>query len=166
MESFAFRKDSDVSGLLVSSLIDEKGLVRLHLDSYNRFIQSEFKKIIEEVCVIESTKGDVKIKAVNPVLGRPIYDPWTGKQRIIPEVTEPDFVTRPITPMEARLRGLSYTVPIYCDFVITDGDDQYEAQQVLIGELPVMLKSSICVTNGLAKDQLIEIGEDPEDPGG
>ena len=166
MESFAFRKDSDVSGLLVRSLIDEKGLVRLHLDSYNRFIQSEFKKIIEEVCVIESTKGDVKIKAVNPVLGRPIYDPWTGKQRIIPEVTEPDFVTRPITPMEARLRGLSYTVPIYCDFVITDGDDQYEAQQVLIGELPVMLKSSICVTNGLAKDQLIEIGEDPEDPGG
>jgi DNA-directed RNA polymerase subunit B len=154
------------AAILVKSLIDEKGLVRLHLDSYNRFIQSEFKKIIEEVGIVESTKGDLRIKAVNPVLGRPIYDAYTGKQRVIPEITEPDFVTRSITPLEARLRGVSYTVPIYCDFVITDGQDQYDAKDVLIGEMPVMLKSNLCVTNTLSREQLIQMGEDPEDPGG
>ncbi|MEM3671316.1 MAG: DNA-directed RNA polymerase subunit B [Thermoprotei archaeon] len=156
----------DDAVVLVSALIQEKGLVRLHLDSYNRFIQTEFKRIVEEVGVVEATKGDLRIKITNVYVGRQVYDPFTGKQRVIPEITEPDFVTRPIVPLEARLRGVSYAVPVYCDFEITDGQDQYEEKSVLIGELPVMLKSNICITSGLSKEQLIEIGEDPEDPGG
>ncbi|MCL5788584.1 MAG: DNA-directed RNA polymerase subunit B'' [Candidatus Marsarchaeota archaeon] len=158
-------EDTDAA-VLVRALVEEKGLVRLHLDSYNRFIQSEFKKIVEEVGVVEATKGDLRIKVSNVSVGRPVYDQHTGRQRVIPEITEPDFVTRPIVPLEARLRGVSYSVPIYCDFVITDGQDQYDEKDVLIGELPVMLKSNICITNGLSREKLIEIGEDPEDQGG
>ncbi len=152
--------------VLVRSMIAEKGLVRLHLDSYNRFIQNEFKKIVEEVGVVESTKGDLKIKAVAPVLGRPSYDQYTDRQRVMPELTEPDFVTRAITPLEARVRGVSYSVPIFCNFVISDGQDQYEEKDVLIGDLPVMLKSSLCITDGMTRDKLLEIKEDPDDPGG
>lgn len=162
----AAKYDGNVAIDLVNSFISDRGLVRLHLDSYNRFIQNEFRKIIEEVGIVESTKGDLRIKIVNPVLGRPIHDPVTNKTRVVPEITEPDFVTRPITPLEARTRGLTYSVPIYCDFVVTDAQDQYDERGVLIGELPVMLRSSLCVTNGLGKEKLAEIGEDPQDPGG
>ncbi len=158
--------NNDTAVTLIKSFIEERGLVRLHLDSYNRFIQNEFKKIIEEVGVVESTKGDLKIKAVNPTLGKPLYDEFLNKQRIMPEITEPDFVTRAITPLEARTRGLTYSVPIYCDFVISDGQETYDEKSVLIGELPVMLKSNLCRTNGLSEEQLIRIGEDPKDPGG
>ena len=35
-----------------------------------------------------------------------------------------------------------------------------------IGELPVMLKSNICHLNGLSEEEIDDVGEDPQDPGG
>jgi DNA-directed RNA polymerase subunit B" len=45
-------------------------------------------------------------------------------------------------------------------------DRESEVEEVRIGELPAMVKSKICNLYGLTPEELIELGEDPLDPGG
>jgi DNA-directed RNA polymerase beta subunit len=47
-----------------------------------------------------------------------------------------------------------------------EGEPEADFEDVYIGELPVMLKSNICHLHGLSDEELIEKGEDPQDPGG
>jgi DNA-directed RNA polymerase subunit B len=80
--------------------------------------------------------------------------------------------------MEARLRNLNYTAPIYLDFTVIENGIEREPERVHIGNLPIMVKSKRCLlykenmeTEGeLTEDEyrrkLIESGEDPYDPGG
>jgi DNA-directed RNA polymerase subunit B len=48
---------------------------------------------------------------------------------------------------------------------IIDGREQ-DTELILIGDLPVMLKSKLCFLSQLSRDELIACGEDPDDPGG
>ena len=45
-------------------------------------------------------------------------------------------------------------------------DVQRESFVIQVGNLPIMLKSNFCHLNKLNRDELIERGEDPDDPGG
>ena len=48
------------------------------------------------------------------------------------------------------------------------GNEKEESRDIdiVIGHIPIMLKSKICLLNKLSDDKLIAKGEDPEDPGG
>ena len=97
-----------------------------------------------------------------------------------PEVKEADGTVRPLTPMEARLRDLTYEAPIELEFIPVINDVEYEPESVRIGELPVMIKSEKCNIykkiiedrkgHQLSKDEYIvelqKSQEDPLDPGG
>jgi DNA-directed RNA polymerase subunit B len=148
--------------LLQKAFFKEKGLVRQHLDSYNDFIDHGLQEIIDEVAGIdiEIPESPYKIK-----LGQAwVIDP---QSRISgPYLTEVDGTKHEIFPIEARFRNLSYVAPVAVEMTpIIDGREQ-DTELVLIGDIPVMLKSKLCVLSQLQPEELILYGEDPEDSGG
>jgi DNA-directed RNA polymerase subunit B len=82
------------------------------------------------------------------------------------EIIEADGSRRKITPMEARLRKISYSAPIQLEISTYINDVQRESFVSQIGKIPIMLKSKYCHLYGLSKEELVKAGEDPYDPGG
>lgn len=148
--------------LLQKAFFREKGLVRQHLDSYNEFVEKGLQEVINESgeIDIEVPEQPYKIK-----LGQIwIIDPQSKISG--PYITEVDGTKHEIYPLEGRFRSLSYTAPLSLEMTpIVDGREQ-ETELVLIGNLPVMLKSKLCVLSQLLPEELIAHGEDPSDPGG
>jgi len=148
--------------LLQKAFFKEKGLVRQHLDSYNEFVEHGLQKVIDEVgeIEIEVPESPYKIK-LNQVW---IIDP---QSRITgPYITEVDGTKHEIYPMEARFRSLTYAAPISLEMTPVIDGRELETELVLIGDLPVMLKSKLCALSQLLPEELIEHGEDPNDTGG
>jgi DNA-directed RNA polymerase subunit B len=148
--------------LLLKAFFNDKGLVRQHLDSYNEFIDHGLQEVVGEVAEIpiEVPDNPYKVK-----LGQIwVIDP---QSRITgPYVTEVDGTKHEIHPMEARLRNLAYSAPIALEMTpVIDGREQ-DTELVYIGNIPVMLKSKLCLLNQLSREELIAAGEDPDDPGG
>ncbi|MCK5292613.1 MAG: DNA-directed RNA polymerase subunit B [Thermoplasmata archaeon] len=95
-----------------------------------------------------------------------------------PEVREANGATHKLTPMEARLRNLNYQAPIELEFTVIENGVEHEPERVRIGSLPIMIKSKKCtlykenleddgeLTDEEYTERLIELGEDPRDPGG
>ena len=150
--------------IIFKSFIEEKGLVRQHLDSYNEFIEHGLQEIIDEVgeIEIEVPEGPYKIKFGKVFIGRKtendvIYGPY---------VTEVDGTRHEIYPMEARLRNLTYAMPMSVEMIPVVGGKELDKEIVYIGDIPTMLKSKYCHLYGLSEEELIRHGEDPLDPGG
>jgi len=148
--------------LLQKTFFREKGLVRQHLDSYNEFIDRGLQEVISEVgeIHIEVPESPYKIK-----LGQIwIIDPQSKIGG--PYITEVDGTKHEIYPLEARFRNLSYAAPLALEMTPIVEGRELETELVLIGNLPVMLKSKLCVLSQLLPEELIAHGEDPNDPGG
>lgn len=140
--------------VLVESFIKEMGLVKLHLDSYNKFIERGLQRIIDEMNKIESSIPGCYIKLGKIEIGSPI-------------VKEPRGYAIEATPMDARLRGFTYAAPMKLEMTLyVDDTPVGQPELVNIGDMPVMVKSKICVLHGKTPEELIEMGESPEDPGG
>ncbi|MEM2210722.1 MAG: DNA-directed RNA polymerase subunit B [Nitrososphaerales archaeon] len=143
------------SWVVLRDLLEREGIARQHLNSYNEFIERGIQSIIDEVggIEIETLSGSYTVKF--------------GKVKILrPRVIEIDGSVSNIYPLEARLRNLTYAAPIYVDMAIKEGGIVKEVQPQHIGDIPVMVKSELCVLHSLNEEQLIEVGEDPKDPGG
>lgn len=135
---------------------EEKGFVRYQIDSYNDFITRRIPKIIKEIKEIRPEVpqlGDFKIKFGSFKLGEV-------------SVKEADGSVRNILPSEARIRGLTYAAPMYIEMTPVLNGIESNTTFVNFGDLPVMVKSKICPLSTMSMEELIEIGEDPYDPGG
>ncbi|MCL2172476.1 MAG: DNA-directed RNA polymerase subunit B [Nitrososphaerota archaeon] len=148
--------------LLLKAFFNDKGLVRQHLDSYNEFIDHGLQEVVGEIAEIpiEVPDNPYKVK-----LGQIwVIDP---QSRITgPYVTEVDGTKHEIHPMEARLRNLAYSAPIALEMTpVIDGREQ-DTELVYIGNIPVMLKSKLCLLSQLSREELVAAGEDPDDSGG
>lgn len=78
-----------------------------------------------------------------------------------------DFKPRnEITPMECRLRDMTYSAPIVVDIAFTRDKMKVVRKDVLLCRIPVMLKSSRCVLRGANNAQMEIMNECPLDPGG
>ncbi len=141
---------------LLDVFTKEKGFVRFQIDSYNDFITRRIPKVLSEIGVIKPEVpelGEFKIKLGEFKIGEPT-------------VKEADGSTRPILPMEARIRNLTYSAPMYVKMTPILNNIESESVIVNFGDMPVMIKSKICPLSLMTKQELIEAGEDPEDPGG
>jgi DNA-directed RNA polymerase beta subunit len=161
---------------LVDAFFDERTVATHHVDSYNDFLNNRLQGIINRISVGE---GDPEPGIVDTDIEG--YKVKLGSARIgHPIVKEADGSTRLLTPMEARLRNLSYDAPMYLEFVPVIEGVEHEPEEVRIGSMPAMVQSQICnirkgnleehegneLTDGEYKDRLRELQEDPLDPGG
>ena len=144
--------------LLLKKFFEEHSFVGSDIESFNNFIDKELQAIIEENKEIEPTiiphnVDDFKIK---------LDKIWVTK----PEIIEADGSKRNIFPIEARLRKLTYSSPVFIEISSHTNGVQRESFITQIGNLPIMLKSKYCHLSKLSREELIEKGEDPDDPGG
>lgn len=71
-----------------------------------------------------------------------------------------------VTPMECRLRDMTYAAPIFVDIQYIRDKQRIVRKNVPLGRMPVMLKSSKCRLAGANNTQMEEMNECPLDPGG
>jgi len=138
---------------IIKSFFDEKKFVRQHLDSYNDFIERGLQQVINDQGGIETDIEGFYVR-----FGRIRAD--------IPRSRDADGSMRYLYPQETRLRDLTYSVPLYLELIPIMGKEEKEPVEAIIGELPVMVKSKLCALYGRSDQELIEVGEDPKDPGG
>lgn len=149
---------SSVSKILIQKFFEEFSFVNSNIESFNHFVEKELNRILEENREVIPTIIPPNVESFKIRLDKI----WVTK----PEITEADGSKRPIYPAEARLRKLSYAAPIFIELSAHVNDVQRESLTTQIGNLPIMLHSSSCHLNGLSRQELIEKGEDPEEPGG
>ena len=158
---------------LVPEYLKVKGLVKQHLDSFNYFIRTELKEIVQANNRVDSD--------IDPSFYLAYTDIYVGNPCI-----EENMVSHPINPQECRLREITYAAPVMVDIQYVRGRQLVVRKGVQIGRMPIMLKSGPCLlTSGrpptdqaAGKDQrkhsheaalhayFAKMGECPLDPGG
>ncbi|KAJ1735701.1 DNA-directed RNA polymerase III complex subunit Rpc2 [Coemansia biformis] len=139
---------------LLPAFLRVKGLVKQHIDSFNYFIEVDMKKIVK---ANELVTSDIDPR---------FYLKYTGIRVGRPERTDADAADRTITPHECRLRDLTYAAPVMVDIEYTRGRSRVIRKGVVIGRMPIMLRSSHCVLAGASDDEMALMQECPLDPGG
>ena len=79
---------------------------------------------------------------------------------------EEDLIITKITPQECRLRDMTYAAPILVDVEYVRGKHLVKRSNVIIGRMPIMLRSCKCVLLDRNQKELADIRECPYDPGG
>ncbi|MBI2670887.1 DNA-directed RNA polymerase subunit B'' [Candidatus Woesearchaeota archaeon] len=144
--------------VLMSKYFDEYSFVESNINSFNNFIEREMQRIVSENAEIIPTIIPHDVENFKIKLDKI----WCEK----PQITEADGSKRNIYPIEARLRKLTYSSPVYLEVAAYIDGVQRESFVTEIGKLPIMLKSKYCNIHGLKREDLIAHGEDPDDLGG
>ncbi len=190
----------------IVDVLFKKSVVNHHIASYNDLIptpdnpNSVMQQIVDTTKVTdEDPPGVITLdrtktggKTIKIIFGRNEDYGEMGEPTIRigkPEIKEATGATVQITPMEARLRDMSYLAPLFLKITVVECDDggciEREPEMVKIGDFPVMVKSKICTLHedniddyldSISKDKEIlnwpyrqkleYVGEDPDDPGG
>ncbi len=137
--------------LIVKKYLEEHSLVESNIISFNNFIEKRMQEIVNEIAETINNE-DFEITLGRIELGKP-------------KVIEADGSSSLITPHEAKLRNLTYSAPITLELTVKK-DDQVDSETVEIGKIPIMVRSKLCNTYGMSREQLIETYHDPLDPGG
>jgi len=153
-------------------------LVKHHLDSYNDFIINKipniFKAAREKTCfrtdITDTFIYETHITIRNFYISKPvIYDHLTAKMK-------------QLYPNEARLKNLTYGADVFYDIDISFSmreikTDKYVYRNVPIpnsnflkrhylGKIPIMLRSCLCVLQGMSNEITYQMGEGGYDVGG
>ena len=150
-------KDED-KRLLLEKYFESKKFTKHNIDSFNHFINFGIQKIVNEFEEITPDILPIGVRDLRIRFGKV----WVES----PQVKEADGSTNKVTPMEARLRNLTYEAPIMLEMTTVQGGEEKEKQSIQIGSMPIMLHSEKCYLNGMTEDELINTGEDHCDPGG
>lgn len=114
---------------IVKSYLQENGLVKSQIDSFNIFVSERISAIIEEVGSIKLDDWELKFK--NFGLTKPVH-------------TEINGLITLLHPKEARLRNITYSSNIYVDISIKKGEKVEEFKNCFLGKLPIMVGSNYC----------------------
>jgi len=133
---------------LIKKFFEEQSFVDSDIASYNNFVEKELQNIINDnkeiiPTIIPHNVDNFKIK----------FDRiWITK----PEIIEADGSKRKIFPIEARLRKLTYSAPIFIEVSAHINDVQRESFTTQIGNLPIMLKSKFCHLSNFSRQELVD----------
>jgi len=144
--------------ILIKKYFEEKKFVESNIQSFNNLLEKGLQEVVEENKEAEPAIIPHNIEKFKIRFGRITV----GK----PEIIEADGSKRPIFPVEARLRKISYNAPIYLEVSTYINDVQRENFVAEIGKMPIMLRSKYCNLDKLSREELIKKGEDASDPGG
>src|SRR5437016_4796711 len=163
---------------LIDAFFRERSIVNHHIASFNDFLptidnpNSRMQRIVDNLRsspederrgIIkldeDRTEGDVieiRIGRKRDDRGRIDLEAKPTITLGLPVVKEANGATHPLNPMEARLRNLNYTAPIYLDFTVIENGIEREPERVHIGNFPIMVKSKRCL---LYKENMETEGE-------
>lgn len=142
---------------LLPAFLRVKGLVKQHLDSYNYFTDVVLKEIVRQNAFIASdTNKDKFIRFTDIRVGKPDRASEAGQ----------GYVESTVTPNECRLRDMTYGAPIYADIVYTKSSGKVSRKDILIGRMPMMLRSAKCVLSEKNESEMATLNECSVDPGG
>ena len=134
-----------------------KRLVRHQIESYNSFVNFQIQKTIDmfnPVHICSEQQFNHKLKKY-PL---EIYITFDKFQIYRPQIHENNGATKIMFPHEARLRNFTYSSPMTIDldihYIVRNGENlenvqnfHKKIQQIHIGKIPIMLKSSLCILN-------------------
>jgi len=140
---------------IIQDILSREGVAKQHLNSFDEFLKKGLQDIINEVAHIDIENAEYPYKIQ---LGRIQF-----KQ---PRMMELDGSVTHITPVEARLRNVSYVAPLMLEANVIEDGKTLESRFIHIGDIPVMVKSESCILRSFTPQKLIDYAEDPEDPGG
>jgi len=140
---------------IIQDILSREGIARQHLTSFDEFLTKGLQEIINEIdhIDIENAEYPYRIK-----LGRIQFKR--------PRMMELDGSVTHITPVEARLRNVSYVAPLMLEANVIEDGKTLESRFIHIGDIPVMVKSDACILRNFSEQKLIDHAEDPYDPGG
>ena len=140
--------------VIVRDFLKTQGLEKLHMDSYNNFINVEMKKILfANRRVTSDADSNWYLEYDSVRVGNPEVEDDIGQKRSV-------------TPHECRLRNLTYAAPILVNIRYIKSGGEERKENVQIGRIPVMLRSQLCVLHIKSEEELIKMKECPLDPGG
>ena len=136
---------------LIDAFYKERSICNHQIASFNDFLNKRIQHIVNTVRVTEDSEpGTVstdiegfKIKVGKITIGRP-------------QVKEADGSTPLISPMDSRLRNVTYQAPLYLDVTLVDGNTEKGEEHISIGSLPVMIRSSKCNLHPSNIDELLK----------
>ena len=141
----------DNKHLIVKGYLAKHSLIESNITSFNNFIDKRIQEIVEEISeTIDNEEFKITLGKIK--VGRP-------------QITEADGSSSLILPYEARLRNFTYSAPITLEITVKK-DEQVDSEVVEIGRVPIMVKSKVCNTHGMSKEELIKNYSDPKDTGG
>ena len=135
--------------------ISKMGLAQHHVDSYNELVDKDLNKVVQEVGELSILLPDLRHRLS-----------FTGVSVDYPTIEEASGAQGQLNPLEARLRGVSYSAPVFLEFREFKNERLMQEGRVKIGEFPIMVKSRLCRLYNLSPGDLVKLGEDPRDPGG
>ncbi len=196
---------------IIDAFFRQRSIVGHHIASYNAFIptidnpNSILQQIVDSTRVTEDDPPGEMTLDKTKTQGKVIKIRY-GRKREKNEYGHPTvFIStsrgrggtdsnKINTPMEARLKDFTYSAELGLKFTVIECDEngercrELEPEDVKIGDLPIMVKSKICVLhpdnidefinenlsrnlkipgkNASYEEKLKFLGEDPEDPGG
>ena len=146
---------------IIGSYFTQNGVVGYQLESFNDFINFGMQNIVDQETSISLTpKKSQK------------YEVSFGQISVAPpQVIEEDRKMHSTFPNDARRRNLTYDAAIHCDITETFIEDNGEIdstlyRRVVIGRIPMMLRSERCNLSRMSDEEIMESGECPSDPGG
>jgi len=160
-------------------------LVRHHIDSYNDFIQHKIPLIFQNLTknppfVLIDTNDNTIIYEIKIYYGGKNSNKYSFKKPTIKSF--PSGEIRQLFPNEARLKNMTYGSDFFYSIDIEytikkDGKPIVGFEKVLmtnepflnniyLGNIPIMLKSDLCILKGHYDELLTQMGEDPYDLGG
>ena len=139
---------------IIRDMLASRGLAYHHTDSFARFIDEGIPDMLREIGVmdIEHEKGDYRITFTDPVVQKPRIAEFNGSITMT-------------SPAECRLRSMTYMAPIMMRATTDTGKGEV-SDLIHVGDMPIMTQSKYCVLHGLEGREMINMGEDPKDPGG
>jgi DNA-directed RNA polymerase subunit B" len=139
-------------------------LAEHHFRSFNAFLGRGMQNVVDEKETIETDIGDKEDE-------EPVFVELGDVRVVTPRVREADGSEELLYPQEARLRNITYAAPVFMEMRIVEGGEEEEERildeaETKIGRMPIMVGSDKCNIADFSERDLIEIGEDPADPGG
>lgn len=164
--------------LVGDSELDNKGLVYHHISSSDDLYDIGIHQIITQVFKVEKeiinqrniTTEDKSIKKINVCvtfddvfISKPTtIDYYSGKEEVI-------YPNRALLEEKTYSGNLRVNATIVATAYMHDGSTKQKTDSIKnfkICKLPISVKSKVCNLHGLSKEALMQINEDPIDPGG
>jgi DNA-directed RNA polymerase III subunit RPC2 len=141
---------------LLPYFLQLRSILRQHIDSFDHFVDIEMKEIVSSpsACEIRSDhdpKFYLRYEAC-----------WVGE----PSIEEESYSMLRATPFQCRLRDCTYSAPIYVNVRYTRGHQIVVKRNVIVGRMPIMLRSKNCVLRDKTEDEQVSLKECCFDPGG